>query len=436
MYMWDPEREAMPVDRLRALQLERLRDTVARAYEHVPFYRRKLDNAGVSPDDIRSLDDVRRIPFTVKDDFRENYPFGLLAVPRRDIVRVHASSGTTGKSTVVSYTRRDLETWADLIARILAMAGVDADSTVQVAFGYGLFTGGFGLHYGIERVGATVVPAAAGNTRRHLQLIQDLGTTHIVCTPSYALHICEVARGMGIDLREDTQLRIGCFGGEPWSDGMRRQLENEYGLAGYDNYGLSELIGPGVSGECRARDGLHIFEDHFYAEVIDPDTGDVLPPGEEGELVITNLTREALPVLRYCTRDITRLDDRPCECGRTFVRMARVAGRTDDMLIIRGVNVFPSQIEHAFLDAEGTSPNYQIVVDRSGALDDVEVRIEVTTDMLSDEMKNLRGLEREIQRLISGALGLQPKVTLVEPGTLPRSQGKAVRVVDKRTGEE
>ncbi|MGD2173811.1 MAG: phenylacetate--CoA ligase [Candidatus Brocadiaceae bacterium] len=432
MYMWDPQHESMPREDLLALQFERLRNTIARAYAHVPLYREKMDEAGVAPDQIRSRDDIRRLPFTVKDDFRDNYPYGLLAVPRRDVVRVHASSGTTGKPTVVAYTRRDLETWADLVARILAMAGVRQDSVVQVAFGYGLFTGGFGLHYGIERIGAQVIPAAAGNTRRHLQLIRDLGTTHIVCTPSYAFYLCETAGEMGIDLRRDTSLRIGCFGGEPWSDQMRQQMEETYGLAGYDNYGLSELIGPGVSGECPVRNGMHVFEDHFYAEVIDPDTGEVLPPGEEGELVITSLTREALPVLRYRTRDITSLTDEPCECGRTFGRMARVTGRTDDMLIIRGVNVFPSQIEHAFLEMDGTSPNYQIIVDREGALDTIQVKIEVTEGMLSDEMKDLRRLEQDVQQRLSEALGLSTKITLVEPGSLPRSEGKAERVIDRR----
>lgn len=432
MYMWDHQYEAMPREQLQALQLERLRNTVARVYAHVPCYRRKMVAAGVEPDDVRALQDVSRLPFTVKDDFRENYPYGLFAVPRREVVRIHASSGTTGKATVVGYTRRDLQTWANLVARVLAMAGVRQNSVVQVAFSYGLFTGGFGLHYGIERIGAQVIPAAAGNTRRHLQLIRDLGTTHMVCTPSYALYLCETARELGIGLRQDTQLRTGCFGGEPWSDHMRAQMEDSYGLAGYDNYGLSELVGPGVSGECPARDGLHIFEDHFYPEVIDPNTGHVLPPGEEGELVITNLTREALPVIRYRTRDITRLIDEPCECGRTSRRMARVSGRTDDMLIIRGVNVFPTQIEHAFLELEGTSPNYQIIVDRQGALDTMEVRIEITEELLSDEMKDLRRFEEQIRDHLSENLGLRPKVTLVEPGSLPRPEGKAVRVIDRR----
>ncbi len=436
MYTWDAQHECMPRAQLLDLQTERLKNTVARAYAHVPFYRRKLDEAGVRPEDVRSLDDVQRLPFTVKDDFRDAYPYGLLAVARREVVRVHASSGTTGAATVVAYTRRDLETWADLVARFLAMAGVSQESVVQVAFSYGLFTGGFGLHYGVERVGAQVVPAAAGNTRRHIQLIQDLGTTHIVCTPSYGFYLCETAHEMGVDLVRDTSLRVGCFGAEPWSDQMRQQMEEQYGLAGYDNYGLSEVIGPGVSGECRMRGGMHVFEDHFYPEVIDPNTGEVLPPGEEGELVLTTLTREALPVLRYRTRDVTSLQDQPCECGRTSRRMARVTGRTDDMLIIRGVNVFPSQIEHAFLEMEGTSPNYQIIVDRKGALDTLEVKIEVTEQMLSDEMKNLRRMEEEIEQRLNEALSLSTDIKLVEPGSLPRPKGKAVRVIDRRRPEQ
>jgi len=436
MYLWDPQHEAMPRDQLRALQFERLQNTLRRAYAHVPFYREMLDREGIAPDSIETLEDIRRIPFTVKEDFRRNYPFGFLAVPRREVVRVHASSGTTGTPTVVSYTQRDLETWAELVARVLAMAGVTSSSTVQVAFGYGLFTGGFGLHYGIERTGATVIPAAAGNTKRHMKLICDLGTTHIVCTPSYGLYLCETARQMGINFQRDTKLRVGCFGAEPWSDKMRRQMETDYGLTAYDNYGLSELIGPGVSGECEARDGLHIFEDHFYPEVIDPESGELLPPGETGELVITNLTREALPVLRYRTRDITSLIETPCSCGRTLVRMKRVTGRTDDMLIVRGVNVFPTQIEHAFLEAEGTSPNYQIVIDREHALDTMEVRIEVTEAILSDEMKNLKKRQEEIQQHLQNSLGIRPAVTLVEPGTLPRSEGKAQRVIDKRSEKD
>ena len=422
----------MPVAQRRALQLDRLRETAQRAYDRIPFYRARLDGAGVRPSDLKSLEDARDIPFTVKDDFRQNYPFGLLAVPRREVIRVHASSGTTGKSTIVAYTRKDLEIWSDLVARVLVMAGVSQDSVVQVAFGYGLFTGGLGLHYGIERVGAMAVPAAAGNTRRHLQLIKDFGATHLVCTPSYCLHVCEASKEIGMDLAKETPLRTACLGAEPWSEQMRTQLKTLYGINGYDNYGLSELIGPGVSGESPKCKGMHIAEDHFYAEIIDPDTGEILPPGSRGELVLTNLTREAQPVLRYRTRDITSLDDRPCPCGRTSARMARVTGRTDDMLIIRGVNVFPTQIEHTLLEARGAGPNYQIIVDREGALDTLEVKIEVTEEMLSDEMKNLRRLEHDIQKRFAEALNVQPKITLVERGALPRSEGKAVRVIDKR----
>jgi len=432
MPIWDPKHETMPAAEMRALQLERLKAIVKRAGERIPFYTQRLREAGVSADSIRSLDDIRRIPFTMKDDFRRNYPFGLLATPRRDVVRVHASSGTTGKPTVVSYTKGDLETWSNLCARFLTMAGVTQDSVVQVAFGYGLFTGGFGLHYGIERVGATVVPASAGNTPRQIMLIRDLGVTHMVCTPSYAIHLCEAARKEGVDLTRDTHLRAGCFGGEPWSENMRQTMKEVYGLEGFDNYGLSELIGPGVSGECSARCGLHIFEDHFYPEIVDPETGEVLPEGERGELVLTSLTREACPVLRYRTRDITSLHREPCACGRTQVRMARTFGRTDDMLIIRGVNVFPTQIEHCFLETQGTHPHYQIVVDRQGALDTLEVKIEITEDLLSDEMKNLKKLADDIQQKLTQALSVSPKVTLVEPGSLPRTEGKAVRVVDLR----
>jgi phenylacetate-CoA ligase len=430
--MWQPTFESMAPAALRTLQLERLRETVGRVYERVPFYRARLDAAGVKPTDLRALEDLRRVPFTVKEDFRQNYPFGLLAVPRREVVRVHASSGTTGKSTVVGYTKRDLEMWSDVVARFLAMAGVTEDSVCQVAFGYGLFTGGFGLHYGIERIGATVVPAASGHTRRHIQLMKDFGSTHLICTPSYAMHICETAREMGVDLVRDTRLRTACVGGEPWSEQMRVQMKSLHGIDGFDNYGLSELIGPGVSGESAVCSGMHIAEDHFLPEIIDPQTGEALPPGARGELVLTSLTREAQPVLRYRTRDITTLDAAPCPCGRTHARMARVTGRSDDMLIIRGVNVFPTQIEHAFLETQGTSPNYQIIIDRQGALDSMEVKIEVTEAMLSDEMKNLHRMELELQKRLSEALSVHPKITLVEPGTLPRSEGKAVRVIDKR----
>ncbi len=432
MRMWQPTLECMPLPQRRALQTQRLRDIVRRVYECVPFYRARLDAAGLRPDDIRSLDDLPRIPFTVKDDFRQNYPFGLLAVPRRDVVRLHASSGTTGRATVVGYTRADLEIWADVVARFLVMAGVSEDSVCQVAFGYGLFTGGFGLHYGIERIGALVVPAASGHTRRHIQLMKDFGSTHLICTPSYAVHIAETARDMGVDLQRDTRLRVACVGGEPWSEQMRLQLRALHGLEGFDNYGLSELIGPGVSGESPQCRGMHIAEDHFYPEIIDPVTGEPLPYGARGELVLTSLTRQAQPVLRYRTRDITALDPEPCPCGRTHVRMARVTGRSDDMLIIRGVNIFPTQIEHAFLEMQGTSHNYQIIVDRQGALDTLEVKIEVTETMLSDEMKNLHRMELELQKRLSEALSIHPKITLVEPGALPRSEGKALRVIDRR----
>ena len=431
MAVWQPEFECMPAGDLEALQLERLKETVRRSYERVPFYREAMEERGITPADIRSLDDLRLLPFTDKETFRRTYPYGLFAVPRRDLVRVHASSGTTGTPTLVGYTRRDLETWSDLVARFLVAAGVTRESVVQVAFGYGLFTGGFGLHYGIERVGALVVPASSGNTRRHLRLIADLGTTDIVCTPSYALNIAEVAAETGFDLCRSTLCRA-ILGAEPWSEAMRREIEARLGVEAYDNYGLSEVIGPGVSGECVERNGLHIYEDCFIPEIIDPETLEPLPPGEEGELVLSAINKEALPVLRYRTRDRARLIDEPCPCGRTFRRHSRITGRTDDMLIVRGVNVFPSQIEEVLLAVEGTLPQYQIILTRSGALDELEVRVEVTETLLSDEMRRMQETTRRIEGELETVLGLRSKVTLVEPGSLPRSPGKARRVLDRR----
>jgi phenylacetate-CoA ligase len=432
MSIWQPEFECLLRSDLEALQLERLQSTVRRCYEAVPFYRQAFDARRLTPADIRSLDDLHLLPFTDKEAFRTNYPYGLFAVPRRQLVRLHASSGTTGQPTIVGYTRRDLATWSDLVARFLVMAGVTDESVVQVGFGYGLFTGGFGLHYGIERVGALVVPASSGNTRRHLNLIRDLGTTDLVCTPSYALNIAEVAEEIGFDMAHSA-LRHAILGAEPWSEPMRREIERRLGVQAYDNYGLSEVMGPGVSGECAAKNGLHLFEDQFIPEVIDPQTLEPLPAGREGELVLTAVNKEALPVLRYRTRDRVRLIDAPCPCGRTLRRHSRVTGRTDDMLIIRGVNVFPSQIEEVLLAVEGTLPQYQILLARSGALDELEVKVEVNERLLSDEMKAMRDLNRRIEGELELALGLRSKVTLVEPGSLPRSDGKAKRVIDRRT---
>ncbi len=431
--IFSPKYETMERDELEALQLRRLQDTVMRVYYRVPFYRRKMDELKVTPDDIRSLDDVRRLPFTVKSDLRDNYPFGLFAVPREEVVRIHGSSGTTGKPTVVGYTRSDLNTWTELVARIATAAGVSDRDTVQIAFGYGLFTGGFGLHYGCELCGASVIPASSGNTDRQLMLMQDFKTTALVCTPTYALHIAEVAEERGID-KSKLHLRVGLFGGEPWSDSMREQIEQRLNIIATDNYGLSEVMGPGVTGECLERQGHHIAEDHFIAEIVDPDTLEPVPEGEKGEIVFTSLTKEAFPVLRYRTRDITRFIPGQCACGRTHRRMARIAGRNDDMLIIRGVNVYPSQIEEVLMNIKGTEPHYQLIVDRKGALDTLEVKVEVAPEMFVDEMKRMKTFQEQITAKIHSVLGIGVKVTLVEPKTLERFMGKAKRVIDNRKG--
>jgi len=426
-----PKYETMERDELEALQLRRLQDTVMRSYYRVPFYRSQMDGVGVSPDDIRTLADIRRLPFTNKTDLRDNYPFGLFAVPKNELVRIHASSGTTGKPTVVGYTRRDLDVWTENVARLATAGGVTDGDTVQIAFGYGLFTGGFGLHYGCEKCGASVIPASSGNTSRQLMLMQDFGTTVLVCTPSYALHIAEVGEAMGLDF-ENMPLRLGLFGGEPWSDGMRDQIESRLHITATDNYGLSEITGPGVTGECLAKNGHHIAEDHFYPEILDPDTMEPVKEGEKGELVFTTLTKEALPMLRYRTHDITRFLSGECSCGRTLRRMARISGRNDDMLIIRGVNVFPSQIEEVLMNIKGAEPHYELIVDRKGTLDTVEVRVEVAPEMFTDEMKRMKKFQEHVTSKINSMLGIGVKVTLVEPKTIERSTGKAKRVIDKR----
>lgn len=423
--------EMMGRDELAALQGDRLRAMVARVYERVPFYRRKLDEAGIRPDDVRSIGDLVKLPFTTKLDFRDQYPFGLFAVDMKKVVRVHASSGTTGKPTVVGYTRKDIELWSRTCARTLGCGNGTARDVVQNAYGYGLFTGGLGMHYGGERLGATVIPMSGGNTKRQILLMQDFGTTLLCSTPSYALEIAEVATEMGVDLRK-TKLRVGFFGAEPWSDNMRKAIEERLGVTALDIYGLSEVIGPGVASECLAHNGLHVFEDHFYPEVIDPQTGQPLPDGQPGELVFTCLTKEALPLIRYRTRDLTRLTHEPCACGRTLVRMQRVTGRTDDMLIIRGVNVFPSQIESVLLEIEGTQPHYLIIVERRDRLDEIEIQVEVDEQLFSDEIRKLEDLRNRIAYEIYSILGLTAKITLVEPRTIERSQGKAKRVIDKR----
>jgi len=427
--IFDPA-ETLPRADLARLQAERLRATLARAAA-VPFYREAFARADVAPDAVRSAGDVRRLPFTVKEDLRRSYPLGLLAVPRAEVARVHGSSGTTGKPTFVAYTRGDLERWSGLCARFLVAGGLRPGHLVQVAFGYGLFTGGFGLHQGIERVGAGIVPAAGGNTPRQVMLLADLRPDALVCTPSYALHIAEVARAEGLDPRA-LGLSLGHFGGEPWTEEMRQAIEGELGIRAFNNYGLSEVIGPGVSGECAERGGMHVSEDHFLVECLDPATLEPVPDGRVGELVFTSLTKEAMPVVRYRTRDLAALDRSPCRCGRTGVRMGRVVGRSDDMLIIRGVNVFPSQIEEALLRVEGTAPHYLIEVARPGTLDEAVVKVEVRPRDFRDAMREMVDLRDRIDHEIHSITGIRMKVELVAPNALARSEGKAKRVLDHR----
>jgi phenylacetate-CoA ligase len=429
---WEQENERMEREELQQLQLERLQATLHRVYMNVPFYRKKFDELGIDPDGFTSLSDLRNLPFTSKSDLMDNYPYGLFAVPLREVVRIHASSGTTGMSTVVGYTKNDIKTWSNLVARILTAGGITKDDVVQIAFGYGLFTGGFGLHYGAERIGASVIPISSGNTRRQVKIMQDFKTTALVCTPSYALLIADAISEAGINVNS-LSLKYGLFGAEPWSEGMRQEIQERLKIAATDNYGLSEVMGPGVAGECLERNGLHINEDHFLVEVIHPQTLEPLPPGQVGELVITTLTKEAFPVIRFRTRDLTKLITGPCPCGRTLLKMGKVMGRTDDMLIIKGVNVFPSQIESVLCAVEGTEPHYQIIVDRKGALDEVTVLVEVSEATFFDEMKKQRELIDLITRRLTSELGISVEVKLVEKRTLERFEGKAKRVIDKRT---
>jgi phenylacetate-CoA ligase len=430
--IWNEEYETLSREKLEALQLRRLKDLVERVYFRVKPYREMMDQAGVKPEDIKTLTDINKLPFTTKNFLRDNYPFGLFTVPLDQVVRVHASSGTTGKPTVVGYTKRDIETWAEVMARSLACAGVQRRDVVHNAYGYGLFTGGLGAHYGAEKLGATVIPISGGQTKRQILIMQDFGSTVLLSTPSYALNMADAMADMGVDATS-LKLRVGIFGAEPWSENMREEVEKKLGLKAIDIYGLSEIIGPGVSMECiEAQHGLHIFEDHFLPEIIDPDTGEVLPIGETGELVFTTLTKEAFPIIRYRTKDITRLIKEPCICGRNFVRMEKISGRTDDMLIIRGVNVFPTQVEHVLVGIEGVEPHYQIIVNREGSLDTMEVQVEVSEKIFSDEIKNLENLSKRIQAEIKDLIGSSCKVTLVEPKTIQRSEGKAKRVIDNR----
>ncbi len=429
--IWDDKHECMDRGRLEELQLERLVAIVAKVYDRVPFYRKKLDAAGVKPADIKSLSDLSKIPFTVKDDLRDNYPLGLLAVEAKEVREIHGSSGTTGKPIIVAYTEKDIDVWSEVMARTLACAGCEPGDVVQNAYGYGLFTGGLGAHYGGLRLGALVIPMSGGNSKRQVMVMQDLGSRAFCCTPSYFLALIETAAEMGVEISK-TNLRIGVFGAEPWSESMRREIEKKSGVMAIDIYGLSEIIGPGVSSECSEQKGLHINEDHFLPEIINPDTGKVLGDGEVGELVITTITKDATPVLRFRTRDICSITHEKCACGRTLARMSRVMGRTDDTLIIRGINVFPSQIESVLVGIEGAEPHYQIIIRRDGALDDLEVQVEVSENLFTDEIRGLEALEAKIREELYAVLNLRVKVKLVEPRTIERSMGKAKRVFDMR----
>ncbi|NLK17559.1 MAG: phenylacetate--CoA ligase [Clostridiales bacterium] len=429
--MYNRQMETLPKGELRALQGERLRQVLKRVYENVPAYRAKMEAARVTPQDIKGADDIYKLPFTVKQDLRDGYPFGMFAAPRSEIVRLHASSGTTGKLTVVGYTRHDIEVWSELMARALAAVGATRDSMIHIAYGYGLFTGGLGAHYGAEKLGATAVPVSSGNTKRQIMLLKDFEADILCCTPSYALYIAEEIRKESLSI-SDFKLKAGVFGAEPWSEAMRAEIEEKLGISAYDIYGLSEIMGPGVSIECEHKAGGHIWEDHFIAEVIDPDTLEPLDYGKEGELVITTITKEGIPMIRYRTRDITTLLEEPCKCGRTHVRMKRVLGRTDDMLIIRGVNIFPSQIENVIAGISGVEPFYQLVVDRVEGADILEVQVEVSQALFSDQVKKIEAVKQLLEREIYSALGLSVKVTLCDPDSLPRSEGKSKRVIDKR----
>jgi len=421
----------LPPAQMQSLQLERLRGVVERAFNHVELFRSRLEERGLSPADIRGLEDIVKLPFTVKTDLRDTYPFGLFASPMQEVVRLHASSGTTGKPIVVAYTQGDLDVWTSVMVRCLAACGITHGDVVQNAYGYGLFTGGLGAHYGAEALGATVVPVSGGNTERQIMVMKDFNVTAICCTPTYFIHLLERATELGVDVRE-LPLRAGVFGAEPWTESMRRHIESAGGIRAFDIYGLSEIIGPGVAVECCAQNGLHIFEDHFYPEVVDTETGEPLPEGSEGELVITTLSKRAMPMIRYRTRDITSLVSEPCACGRTLRRMRRIGRRSDDMIILRGVNVFPSQIETALLAVEGTLPHYQIVLTRVKGLDQLEVLVEVTPDVFSDQIGALEKLHDKLIHALDHMLGLRVSVRLVRPQTIERSEGKAKRVIDRR----
>ncbi|MDI3484117.1 MAG: phenylacetate-CoA ligase [Methanobacteriaceae archaeon] len=429
--IWNQKAECMDEEKRKEIQLKRLQDTVKRAYENVPYYHRRFNELGIEPEDIESLEDIKKLPFTTKQDLREAYPFGMFAVPDEDIIEVHTSSGTTGKPTVSGYTQKDIELWSEVMARALTMAGAGRKDRIQNCYGYGLFTGGLGVHYGAQRIGATVIPISAGNTKRQIEIMQDFGTTILTCTPSYALYLAEVLQKENVKI-DNLKLKAGVFGAEMWTEEMRDAIEERLGLTALNIYGLTEIIGPGVAMECQEKNGLHIFEDHFYPEIIDPETLKNLPPGKKGELVLTTLTREAMPIIRFRTRDITTLRRGECPCGRTLIRMDRITGRSDDMLKIRGVIVFPSQIEEALLKINGLEPHYQIVVTRPKYLDELEVQVEASPALFSDEVKHVEEAKKMIEEHLQREIGLRVNVTLVEPESLPRSEGKAIRVIDKR----
>ena len=429
--IWNESIECMDRESLRKIQGIRLKKTVERVYHDTPFYRRKMQELGITPDDINSIDDIVKLPFTTKQDLRDNYPYGLQAAPASEIVRVHASSGTTGNPTIVGYTRRDLSVWSEVMSRCLAAYGVTREDTFSVSYGYGLFTGGLGAHYGVENLGATVIPASTGNTEKHVRLIRDLGITGIACTPSYALYLAETVERMGLT-KDDIKLRIGAFGAEPWTDNMRKEIEERLGLKGYNLYGLSEIMGPGVSFECQEQNGSHINEDHFYPEIINPETLEQLPSGQQGELVFTTLTKEGMPLLRYRTKDLCSLMEGTCACGRTSVRMSRIMGRSDDMLIIRGINVFPSQVESVILGMPEFEPQYMLVVDRQNNLDILQVQVEVRRDFFSDDLGRMLAMKKTLSDKLKSVLSISADIKLMEPNSISRSEGKSKHVIDKR----
>ena len=431
MAIWNKDIETMPREKLEELQLKRLQETVNRVYENVKPYREKMDKAGIKPDDIKTLDDLSKLPFTVKQDLRDNYPYGMFAVPMEQVTEIHASSGTTGKQTVVGLTEKDVDIWAEIAARALSAMGVDKNSVVQTSYGFGLFTGGFGAHYGARKIGAVAIPTSSGNSKRQINIMKDFGSTFLCCTPSYALSLSETLVDMGFT-KDDIKLQGGAFGAEPWTEEIRQEIQDKLGINAYDIYGLSEIMGPGVGYECADQSGMHINEDHFIVEVIDPETGEVVPDGSMGEIVFTCITKEALPLIRYRTRDIATINKGMCRCGRTFARMSKPMGRSDDMLIIRGVNVFPSQIEEVLMKTEGVAPHYQIIVDRINNKDMLDVLVEVSNKDLTDEIKSLEALSKKVSAEILSVLGIKANIKLVEPKTIARSEGKSVRVIDKR----